>query len=122
MLTREGVHATIEVPDYHAVTYTGYPVTSRQNFPYWVTAEDDPLLALAARTVEDVLGFIPRVGKWDFATDGVYTAGVAGIPTIGFGPGEERYAHTVNEQIRLKDIEAAAQVYAELAARALGKA
>ena len=31
--------------------------------------------------------------------------GVAGIPTIGFGPGEERYAHTAEEQIKLKDLE-----------------
>jgi acetylornithine deacetylase/succinyl-diaminopimelate desuccinylase-like protein len=69
--------------------------------------------------VEDALGFVPHVGKWDFSTDGVYTAGVAGIPTIGFGPGEERYAHTVDDQIRLKDIESAAKVYAELAARML---
>ncbi len=30
--------------------------------------------------------------------------GEAGIPTVGFGPGEERYAHTVNEQVRLADV------------------
>ena len=60
------------------------------------------------------------MGKWEFSTDGVYPAGAAGIPTVGFGPGDERYAHTVEEQIRLADIEAAARVYAELAARLLG--
>ena len=42
-----------------------------------------------------------------------------GIPTIGFGPGEERYVHTVDDQVRLRDLESAAQVYAELAARML---
>jgi putative selenium metabolism hydrolase len=121
ILSREGVQATIEVPEYQAVSYTGYDVSARQHFPYWVTSEEDPLLLLTSRVIEEVLNFVPHVGKWDFATDGVYTAGVAGIPTIGFGPGEERYAHTVNDQIRLKDIEAAAQVYAELAVRALGR-
>jgi acetylornithine deacetylase/succinyl-diaminopimelate desuccinylase-like protein len=61
------------------------------------------------------------VGRWDFSTDGVYTAGVAGIPTVGFGPGEERHAHTADEQVRVQDVEAAARVYAELAVRLLGK-
>ena len=93
---------------------------ARQHYPYWVTAEDEPLLCTAASTIEAVLGFLPRVGRWEFSTDGVYTTGVAGIPTIGFGPGEERHAHTVDDQIKLKDIEAAAQVYAELAIRMLG--
>jgi len=120
ILTREGVKATIDVPDYREVSYTGWEVQARQHYPYWVTAEDEPLLCTAASVIDGVLHFVPRVGKWDFSTDGVYTAGVAGIPTIGFGPGEERYAHTVDDQIRLKDLEAAAQVYAELAVRMLG--
>ncbi len=46
--------------------------------------------------------------------------GVAGIPTVGFGPGEERFAHTVDDQIRLADVFAAARVYAQLAVEVLG--
>jgi acetylornithine deacetylase/succinyl-diaminopimelate desuccinylase-like protein len=45
---------------------------------------------------------------------------MAGIPTIGFGPGEERYAHTSEEQVRLADVAAAAQGYAAIAAAILG--
>jgi acetylornithine deacetylase/succinyl-diaminopimelate desuccinylase-like protein len=120
ILTREGVDATIVVPDYSAVSYTGWEVRAQQQYPYWVTAEDEPLLCTAASTIESVLGFLPRVGRWEFSTDGVYTGGVAGIPTVGFGPGEERYAHTADDQIKLKDIESAARVYAELAVRMLG--
>jgi len=120
VFTREGIKASVEVTDYHAVSYTGYPCEARQYFPYWATAESEPLLGAAAGAIERVLGYAPHVGKWEFSTDGVYTAGAAGIPTVGFGPGEERYAHTVEEQIRLADIEAAAKVYAELAARLLG--
>ncbi|MGM0401565.1 MAG: M20/M25/M40 family metallo-hydrolase, partial [Chloroflexota bacterium] len=69
--------------------------------------------------VDAVLGFVPRIGKWNFSTDGVYSAGTAGIPTVGFGPGEEAHAHTIDEQVRLNDLKAAAQVYAQLAARML---
>ncbi len=119
ILTREGVEGTVDVPEYCDISHTGLEVRAREYFPYWVTSEGEPLLQTTVAVVEDALGFVPHVGKWDFSTDGVYTAGVAGIPTIGFGPGEERYAHTVDDQIRLKDIESAAKVYAELAVRML---
>lgn len=119
VLTREGIKATIETPRYRAKTYTGLEVEAPQSFPFWLTPEDDPLLTAAARVVEAELGFAPRLVKWDFSTDGVYTMGTAGIPTIGFGPGEERFAHTTEEQVRLRDLEAAAQVYVALAAHLL---
>ena len=120
VLTREGVEATIEVPTYHNVSYTGYESEMRQAFPFWVTPEDEPLLRAASASIENLLAYAPHLGRWEFSTDGVYTAGTAGIPTIGFGPGEERYAHTVDDQVRLKDLVSAAQVYADLAVRVLG--
>ena len=120
VLTREGVEASVQVPTYRATGYTGYQAEKRQHFPFWITPEDEPILVRAVDVIEDVLGFVPHVGRWDFSTDGVYSAGVAGIPTIGFGPGEERYAHTVDDQISTRDLESAARVYAELAVRMLG--
>ena len=121
VLTREGVRASISVSEYVATSYTGQETRIRQYFPYWVTPEEEPLLVRAARTIEETLGFVPYVGRWDFSTDGVYTAGTAGIPTIGFGPGEEHQAHTVNEGVRVRDLQAAARVYAELAVRLLNR-
>ncbi|MHB1295841.1 MAG: YgeY family selenium metabolism-linked hydrolase [Anaerolineae bacterium] len=121
VVSREGINATVEITEYREVSYTGYEVVARQHFPYWVTGEDDPLLSSAVGVIGDVLSFVPHVGRWDFSTDGVYTAGVAGIPTIGFGPGDERYVHTVEDQVSLRDVESAAQVYAELAVRLLGR-
>jgi acetylornithine deacetylase/succinyl-diaminopimelate desuccinylase-like protein len=67
-----------------------------------------------------MLGYRPRIGQWAFSTDGTYTMGRANIPTVGFGPGEERFAHTVDDQIRLDDVVAAARVYARLAVEILG--
>jgi acetylornithine deacetylase/succinyl-diaminopimelate desuccinylase-like protein len=101
------------------VSYTGFESEARTVFPYWITPDDAPLLRQAAASVENVLGYMPRLGRWDFSTDGVYTMGVAGIPTIGFGPGEERHTHTVDDQVNLADVHAAAQVYAQLALRML---
>ncbi len=122
VLSREGAEGSILVPEYVATSYTGYEIRARQCFPYWVTPEDEPTLNMAEAVIEDVLGFMPRVGRWDFSTDGVYSAGTAGIPTLGFGPGEERYAHTIDDQVRVKDLESAAKVYAELAVHWLGRA
>lgn len=120
ILTREAIQAEVEVPMYRGVSYTGYEAEAREVFPYWITADDEPLLRRAAETIETVLGYAPRLGRWEFSTDGVYTMGVAGIPTIGFGPGEERYAHTVEDQVRLADVYAASHVYAQLALAMLG--
>ena len=50
-----------------------------------------------------------------------YSAGVAGIPTVGFGPAKETEAHVVDERLRLDDLEAAAQGYAGIIAAVLGR-
>jgi putative selenium metabolism hydrolase len=120
IIAREGVKAEVEVTEYNATSYTGYQCRGKEYYPAWVMAEDHPLVQAVARSVKQTLGYKPRVGKWDFSTDGVYTMGVAGIPTVGFGPGEERYLHTVDDQIRRADVVKAAQVYAQLAAEVLG--
>jgi putative selenium metabolism hydrolase len=115
-----GVEASARITGYTATSYTGYACQARNVFPAWMTLEEDPLTQATARAVEVTLGFRPAIGRWDFSTDGVYTAGVAGIPTVGFGPGDERYPHTVDDQVRLDDVIKAAQVYARLAVEVLG--
>jgi putative selenium metabolism hydrolase len=120
VIAREGVRAEIEVTEYNATSYTGYTCHAREFYPAWVMAEDHPLVASAVRAVRTQLRHRPRVTKWDFSTEGAYTAGVAGIPTVGFGPGDPRHAHTADEYVRLADVYAAAEVYAQLAAELLG--
>ena len=117
----EEVAADVEVTGYRAVSYTGYDCRARSSFPAWVMPEDSPLVQATVRSVRETLGYRPRLGRWTFSTDGTYTAGVANIPTVGFGPGEERHAHTLEEQVRLNDVVDAARVYARLAVELLGK-
>ena len=60
---------------------------------------------LAARSA---LGREPVVGKWDFSTNGIATCGLFGVPTVGFGPGNEIYAHTPDDQCPVDHLTAAA--------------
>jgi len=53
-------------------------------------------------------------GTWEFSTNGTYWAGKAGIPSIGFGPGDEKTAHTMLENVPLKDMVDATEFYAYL--------
>jgi putative selenium metabolism hydrolase len=120
VIAREGVHAEIEVTEYNATSYTNYACHTRECYPAWVMPEDHPLVTSAVRAVRAQLKHRPRVTKWDFSTEGAYTAGVAGIPTVGFGPGDPHLAHTADEHVRLADVYTAAEVYAQLAVELLG--
>jgi putative selenium metabolism hydrolase len=119
VLLREDADASISVPDYTSTSFTGYQTRSRAYYAPWALDRDHPLVQQVSKAVRAELGYRPSVGKWAFSTDGVYTMGVAGIPTVGFGPGEERYAHTADEQIRLDDVYRAARGYARIATEVL---
>ncbi len=120
VLLREQVKASAQVTDYQSVSYTGYQAQTRSFFPAWALDREHPLVQSVCKAIRSELGYRPTIGKWNFSTDGVYTMGVAGIPTVGFGPGEERYAHTADEQVRVADVIKAAQGYARIATELLG--
>jgi putative selenium metabolism hydrolase len=115
VIAREGVRADVQVTEYSATSYTGHACRAREYYPSWVIEEDHPLVTALVRAVRAQLARRPRIEYWNFSTEGAYTAGVAGIPTVGFGPGDPRQAHTADESISLDEVSAAAEVYARLA-------
>jgi len=119
IISREQVQADVQVTKYETTSYTGYVCRGREFYPAWLLPEDHPLLRAVSRGVETALGFRPQVRTWAFSTDGVYTMGEAGIPTVGFGPGEEQQAHTADESVSLYDVIRAASAYAHIAAEVL---
>lgn len=80
----------------------------------WELEEDHEAVVatLAALTTE--LGKSPELTSYNFCTNGSLPERHQGIPTIGFGPGQEELAHRQNEHIRIKDLEAGARCYPAL--------
>jgi putative selenium metabolism hydrolase len=115
---REG-KATVELLTYVGRGYTGLTLTTDKYFPTWVIPEDHHGVRAAVETSEHALGVTPEVGRWVFSTNGVSSAGKLGIPTIGFGPANEVYAHSVDDQCPLDDLPRAAAWYAAFPERYL---
>jgi putative selenium metabolism hydrolase len=105
---------TLEMLHYDDPSYTGFRMEVDKYFPAWALDESHPLVQAALATTERAFGARAATGKWDFSTNGTYWAGKAGIPSIGFGPGDERHAHTVIEQVPLDDVVRATAFYALL--------
>jgi acetylornithine deacetylase/succinyl-diaminopimelate desuccinylase-like protein len=108
----EPLGATARIPDQPVQTHTGLRLDGPSFFPGWLLDEGHPLLKAGQATGAALWGAEPAVGVWRFSTDGTYSAGAAGLPTLGFGPEEERYVHAVDDQVNLLKLQKAAAFYA----------
>ncbi|MBI4679222.1 MAG: YgeY family selenium metabolism-linked hydrolase [Elusimicrobia bacterium] len=107
-------HAVVEVLEYKALSWKGLSVGQREYYPAWRLADGHRLMRAALQAAETALGRKPRTGGWRFSTNGVATAGRLGIPTVGFGPGDEFLAHTARERMPVDQLLKAAVFYAIL--------
>ncbi len=106
--------AKVEVLYYDAMAWTGLKVGQEKYFPTWVLPENHKLVQAGVQAGIIALGKKPVVDKWVFSTNGVATAGRLKIPTIGFGPSDEIYAHTVNENMPVDHLVKSAVFYAAI--------
>ena len=104
--------ATVELLRYSDPSWTGYEKDVPKDYPTWVLPEEHLLVQAGAEAAAAIRGEQPAISRWVFSTDGIATMGQLGIPTIGFGPGEEFYAHTVQDQVRIDDLVTAMAFYA----------
>ena len=111
---REKGDVRVEMLFYDEPSYTGFVFPVEKYFPAWALEEDHPLVQAGLKAYELYFSKPTRTGKWNFSTNGIYWMGKAGIPSIGFGPGDEIYAHTVLDQVPLKDVVDATGFYALL--------
>jgi putative selenium metabolism hydrolase len=106
--------ATVTVLDYAVPSYTGLTYPTRKYYPTWEMAESEPEVQAAMTAYEDAFDKEPEVGHWTFSTNGVATAGMHDIPTVGFGPGHEHFAHAPNEQTEVEHLVCCAAFYSAL--------
>lgn len=99
---------------YDEPSYTGFVFPVDKYFPAWALEEDHALVRAGQLAREQIGLPASPSGKWNFSTNGIYWAGKAGIPSIGFGPGDEETAHTVNDSVSLEDMVKATEFYAIL--------
>ncbi len=101
------------VPDYSVPSYTGLKYGMQSYFPTWVLEEDHPALLKAVKSYKNLFQGQPKMDKWMFSTNGVATMGLYGIPTLGFGPGNEIYAHAPDERVPIEHLSKSVAFYVE---------
>jgi putative selenium metabolism hydrolase len=106
--------ATVTVLDYAVPSHTGLTYPTRKYYPTWEMPENEPEVQAAMTAYRAAFGKEPEVGHWTFSTNGVATAGMHHIPTVGFGPGHEHFAHAPNEQTEIEHLVCCAAFYSAL--------
>ena len=95
-------------------SYTGFVFPVEKYFPAWALPQEHPLVLAGCSAYEALWKSRPPTGKWNFSTNGTFWMGKAGIPSIGFGPGDEETAHSVLDQVPIADVVRATEFYAAL--------
>jgi putative selenium metabolism hydrolase len=99
---------------YDVPSYTGFVFPVSKFYPPWLLDDAHPLTQAGQGTIEALWGETRPLGTWDFSTNGTYWAGKAGIPSIGFGPGDEKTAHMRDENVPLDEVVQSTEFYALL--------
>lgn len=111
----KGYNAKVELLNFYEKAYTGLDYGMEKYYPTWKMHVGHELVRTGIKTYKDLFGKEPVVDKWTFSTNGIMTCGVYGIPTIGFGPGNEVLAHAPDEKVPIRDLVAASAFYAAFA-------
>ena len=111
----KGMNAKVEVLDYLEKAYTGLEYGMEKYYPTWKMPEDSEIVKTGVRSFKNLFNKDVKIDKWTFSTNGIMTNGVYGIPTIGFGPGNEVLAHAPNEKVAIDDLVIASAFYAAFA-------
>ena len=95
-------------------SWTGADVVAPNFAPAWRMDDGSPIVEAALAALRSV-GLPPLLSHYAFCTNGSQSAGRCGIPTIGFGPGDEAQAHTIDESVEIEQLVRAVDGYEALA-------
>lgn len=106
--------AEVSVYSYDAPSWTGLVYPTECFFPAWRLDANHVACQTLVETYKGLFDSEPKLGRWDFSTNGVAIMGRLGIPCIGFGPGHEDQAHAPNEVTWKDELVRAAAMYAAM--------
>jgi putative selenium metabolism hydrolase len=110
----DGKNASWAVGTLHHTTWAGKKLEYEPMHEPWRIETDHPLVEALSRAYRAVYGHGPEAFDfWDFGTNAV-TPVAMDVATVGFGPGEYKLAHMVNERCALSQITQARDVYCAL--------
>lgn len=111
---KAGLKVEVKVPIYKGKSYTGYEYEEETYYPAWLLNEDHPVIEAGAKAYEDLFDEDARVANWTFCTNAsrIVPDDMLGIPAVGFGPGDEVYAHCPDEKMDSEDLVYACAFYA----------
>lgn len=116
---KTGLDSFVEIQKYNHSSFTGLQESMELYKPAFLTPENEPhVLAIV-----DALGKIdqkPEFNCWDFGTDGAWTATELQIPTIGYSPCEEEYAHTPKDRVSIDLMKKSAEGYVAISLAVAG--
>jgi acetylornithine deacetylase/succinyl-diaminopimelate desuccinylase-like protein len=110
---------TARIRSVRETSWTGLTADCAKQMEAWLIRPEHPLVIETAKALH-AIGQTPDFGIWDFATDASYVTGVLGIPTIGYSPMEEQYAHTPSDRVSLEMMKKALAGNAAIAERITG--
>lgn len=100
---------------YKGASYKGKESEWKAEHPAWETSTDHQFFHQLSKAYKELFDAEPVDKIWPFSTDGVYSAGMAGIPTLGIGPGHEEVAHKNDEWVAEEELKNALKLYTLLA-------
>jgi acetylornithine deacetylase/succinyl-diaminopimelate desuccinylase-like protein len=118
------VAVNVAVREQEERLYTGRTTMLRRVTNAWATDPFHPLMEQARRSLA-AGGCTTRCGTWKLGRLGMGTAGgvlldTFGVPTVGYGPGDEATVHTANEWVAVDSIREAVYGTAVLAQGLIG--
>ncbi len=99
--------------------YPGSRLVAPDFHPGWVIERGSPWIRKAASALQQA-GIAPEYTAARFCTNGSYSAGTAGVPTMIFGPSSGLLAHCIDEHIGVDELLTGLEGYWQLA-KELGK-
>jgi acetylornithine deacetylase/succinyl-diaminopimelate desuccinylase-like protein len=109
-----GSQGQIEIPQQSLRTWTGRTEVFPFSLPSYSLDAHDTLVLRGQDILKRALGRPVDTIFWPFATDAGHLA-AAGVPTIGFGPGEFPKLHNMEENVSIKQLIEGMQGYLALA-------